>query len=123
MLGLFSGWLNLLAQAAPPAAGKTEPNPLLQYLPLLPIPIIFYVLMLRPEQLKAKERKEMVEKLGKGDKVLTVSGMYGTVMSVDKEGDRVVLRLDDDGKVKITFTRASIVRVLIDSPAKPVESR
>ena len=38
--------------------------------------------------------------------------MYGTVISVDETGDKVQLRLDDDGKVKISFTKASIVRIL-----------
>jgi hypothetical protein len=40
------------------------------------------------------------------------------VISVDEQGDKVQLRLDDDGKVKITFTKASIVRVLNDKPEK-----
>jgi len=61
--------------------------------------------------------------LKKNDKVVTASGMYGTVISVDEEGDRVVLRLDDEGKIKISFTRASIVRILNDGSLKPVESR
>jgi len=120
---MFFGLPFLLAQAPQPAAGKPEPNPLLQYLPLLPIPIIFYFLLLRPQQQQEKQRRALMDTLGKGDKVLTTSGMYGTVLSVDKEGDRVVLRLDDDGKVKVTFTRASIVRILNESSGKPVEAR
>jgi preprotein translocase subunit YajC len=52
-----------------------------------------------------------------------VSGMYGTVISVDESGDRVQLRLDDDGKLKVTFTRASIVRVLNDSSEKSTETK
>ena len=48
------------------------------------------------------------------DKVLTAAGMYGTVISVDEKNDRVQLRLDDDGKVKVTFTKASIIRVVND---------
>ena len=123
MFGLFSGLPLLFAQVPQGAAAKPEVNPLLQYAPLLPIPIIFYFLLLRPQQQQEKKRREMITKLKKNDKVLTASGMYGTVMSVDDEGDKVVLRLDDDGKVKIAFTRASIVRVLGDSPPKSVETK
>jgi len=123
MFGFFSGLPTLLAQAPQAAAAKPEVNPLIQYAPLLPIPIIFYFLLLRPQQQQEKKRREMINKLKKNDKVVTTSGMYGTVMSVDDEGDRVVLRLDDDGKVKITFTRASIVRVIGDAPPKSVEAK
>jgi preprotein translocase subunit YajC len=122
MFGLFSGLPILFAQA-PNAGAKQEVSPLIQYAPLLPIPIIFYFLLLRPQQQQERKRREMISKLKKNDKVLTTSGMYGTVMSVDDEGDRVVLRLDDDGKVKITFTRSSIVRVLGDTPPKSVETK
>ncbi|WP_435006333.1 preprotein translocase subunit YajC [Tundrisphaera lichenicola] len=123
MLGLFSGLPILLAQAAAPVAGNPEVNPLIQYAPLLPIPIIFYFLLLRPQQQQEKKRREMISKLRKNDKVLTAAGMYGTVLSVDDDSDKVVLRLDDDGKVKIAFTRASIVRVLGDTASKPVEAK
>ena len=116
MLGSLAALFVTFAQAAP-AAGKPEANPLLQYLPLLPIPFIFWLMLIRPQQQQEKKRKEMIEKLKKNDKVLTAAGMYGTVISVDDQGDRVQLRLDDDGKVKITFNKASIVRV-INEPAE-----
>ena len=112
----------IFAQAAPAPAGKAcraEPADL-QYLHRSsPIPFIFYFLMIRPQQQQEKKRRELIDKLKKNDKVLTASGMYGTVLSVDDQGDRVQLRLDDDGKVKITFTKASIVRVL-NEPAGEV---
>ena len=57
----------------------------------------------------------MIDALKKNDKVLTTAGIYGTVVSVDAEHDRVVLRVDDDRGVKVAFTKASIVRVL-DAP-------
>ncbi len=118
MLGLFSEVITLFAQAVPAAAGKPEPNPLLQYLPLLPIPFVFWFMLIRPQQQQEKKRREMLGKLKKNDKVVTAAGMYGTVISVDEAADRVHLRLDDDGKVKVTFTRASIVRILGDSAEK-----
>jgi preprotein translocase subunit YajC len=115
MLGLLSAVFSLFAQA-PVAAGKPEPqNALLQYLPLLPIPFVFYFMLIRPQQQQEKKRREMINQLKKNDKVVTASGMYGTVISVDEKGDKVQLRLDDDGKVKITFTKASIVKVLHES--------
>jgi preprotein translocase subunit YajC len=131
MLGLFSGVFNLLAQAVPPAAGKAaaaakkadEPYPFLQLAPFLAAPFIFYFLMIRPQQQQEKKRRELIDNLKKNDKVLTAAGMYGTVISVDEKGDRVNLRLDDDGKVKISFTKASIVRVINESAEKSTEAK
>jgi len=122
MLGSLVPFLTLFAQAAPGAA-KPEVNPLLQYLPLLPIPFVFYFMLIRPQQQQEKKRREMMDKLKKNDKVLTASGMYGTVISVDDQGDRVQLRLDDDGKVKVTFTRASIVRIFNESNERSTETK
>lgn len=124
MPGLFFAIFTIFAQAqAPAGAAKTEPSPYFQLLPFLAVPFIFYFVLLRPQQQQEKKRREMIDKLKKNDKVVTAAGMYGTVISVDESGDKVQLRLDDDGKVKITFTRASIVKVLNDSPEKATETK
>ncbi len=115
MFGPLDAFAYLVAQAAP-AAGK-DPG-LIQYLPLLPIPFIFYFLLLRPQQQQDKKRRQMIAAIKKNDKVLTAGGIYGTITSVDPANDRVVLRVDDEGRVKIPFTMASIVRVLEVSPDK-----
>ncbi len=63
--------------------------------------------MIRPQQQQEKKRREMIDALKKNDKVLTSAGIYGTVVSVDNEDDRVVVRVDDDRGVKIAFSKAS----------------
>jgi preprotein translocase subunit YajC len=121
MLGSLATFLFFFAQAAP--AAKQDQSSWVQFLPFLPIPFVFYFMLIRPQQQQEKKRREMIDKLKKNDKVLTAAGMYGTVVSVDESGDRVQIRLDDDGKLKVTFTRASIVRVLNDSSEKSTESK
>lgn len=66
------------AQAAP--AG--EPNPIMGFLPLIIIFVIFYFLLIRPQQKKAKEHKKMVESLAKGDEVVTSGGLLGRVTDI-----------------------------------------
>ena len=61
----------------------------------------------------------MIDALKKNDKVLTAGGIYGTVVSVDPAGDKLVLRIDDDKGVKLTMSRSSVVRVLEASSEKP----
>ncbi len=86
---------------------------------LLPIPFLFYFLIILPQQQQEKKRKAMIESIKKNDKVLTSGGIFGTVVSVDGGSDRVVLRVDDDKGVKMSFTRSSVARVIepTDKPA------
>lgn len=114
MPGPFDALIPLLAQA--PAANP-QPSILTTFLPFLPVLIIFYFLMIRPQQQQERKRREMIGAMKKNDKVLTAAGIYGTVMSIDADADKVVLRVDDERGVKLAFSRASIVRVL-DGPEK-----
>src|SRR5690349_2835488 len=98
---LFAALPLLFAENAPAAA---NPSPLSTLLPLLPIPILFYFLMIRPKQIEDRKRQDMIKALKKNDKVVTTAGIYGTVVSTDTDHDRVVLRVDDDRGVKLTFS-------------------
>lgn len=60
---------------------------------------IFYFLLIRPQQKKAKEHKAMLDNLKKGDKVLTTGGIYGTVFSLDQ--NTVVLIVSENVKIKV----------------------
>lgn len=89
---------------------------------LLPIPFLFYFLIILPQQQQEKKRRAMIDALKKNDKVLTSGGIYGTVVSVDAGNDRVVLRVDDERGLRITFSRSSVSRVLEVSPDKSTEA-
>lgn len=96
---------------------------------LLPMVFLFYFLILRPQQQQERKRRAMIDAIKKNDRVLTGSGIYGTVVSIDPGSDRVVLRVDDDRGVRLTFTRASIARVVEetadakDAPAKDAKEK
>ncbi len=77
---------------------------------LIPMFLILWFLMIRPQQKREKAQKAMVAALNKGDSVVTASGMHGTVVLI--ADDTVVLKLDQEGKVKVTFDRSSVGRVL-----------
>jgi preprotein translocase subunit YajC len=116
MPGLLDAISLVFAQAAP-APAQGEPSLFTSLLPLLPIIPLFYFMFIRPSQIQERKRKQMLEALKKNDRVLTAAGIYGTVMSIDPDGERVVLRIDDDRSVKVTFSRSSIVKV-VDSSAE-----
>ncbi|ADG05727.1 preprotein translocase subunit YajC [Kyrpidia spormannii] len=72
---------------------------------------IFYFLLIRPQQKRQKERQAMLSKLQKGDKVVTIGGIHGTV--VDLTDDQVTLRVAET--TKIVFERSAISSVIKDS--------
>ena len=74
-----------------------------QFIPLILIFVIFYFFLIRPQQKKAKEHKQMVESLKRGDKVVTSGGIIGTVERII-DNDKVEVLISDNVKVEITRT-------------------
>lgn len=96
-------------QGASPQSTNPTPSPWTSMLPMiLAFIAIMYFLMIRPQQKREKERREMLNSLSKGDKVITTGGMYGTV--VDLSEDKVTLRVDD--KVEIDFVRGAVAQIV-----------
>lgn len=70
--------------------------------------VVFYFLIIRPQNKKQKEAKKMIDAVKKGDKVVTIGGVHGTVHSV-KEGT-VIVKVDDD--CRIEFSKSAIATVV-----------
>ena len=85
---------------APQAGGGGEANLFASLMPFALIFIVFYFLLIRPQQKKAKEQKAMISGLKKGDPVITAGGMYGRIVEVD--GDVMIVDL---GETKVTMGR------------------
>jgi preprotein translocase subunit YajC len=83
---------------------------LLSLVPFVLIFIIFYFLLILPQQKKQKQLKLMLDALKKGDKVVTASGIWGTVTNLGK--DTVTLQIADNTKIKIQ--REHIARLRAD---------
>ncbi len=76
------------------------------FLPLIAIVVIFYFLLIRPQQKRQREHKMMLSTLRKGDKVVTNSGMFGTIVGMNDKENKVVLKVAEN--VKIEFLKSSI---------------
>ena len=94
-----------IAYAAPLLAGG-EPSPILSFLPLILIFVIFYFLLIRPQQKRQQELKKMVDNLKKGDRVVTAGGVIGTVTSI--QNDYVVLKVGDNDHTKIEVVKSAV---------------
>lgn len=68
---------------------------------------VFYFLLIRPQQKRAKERNTMISALKKGDHVITIGGMHGTISDMDDE--TVTLRVSETTRIK--FERSAIASV------------
>jgi len=91
------------------AAGGFSIDALQQFLPLILIFVVFYFLMIRPQQKKMKAHREMVNALRRGDRVLLQGGIYGQVAKVTSETE-VLVEIAD--KVQIRVTRGAVAEVL-----------
>jgi preprotein translocase subunit YajC len=92
--------------------GIFDQNALVQFLPLILIFVVFYFLLIRPQQRKAKDQKTMLGALRRGDRVVTGGGIIGTVARVDNPEEVVV---DIAENVRVRVVRSTITTVL----AKP----
>jgi preprotein translocase subunit YajC len=122
-MSIVSALSALLAQAengaAPEAPGG---NAFTSLFPLLVIGLLFYFILLRPERRKHKEHAELLGNLKKNDKVVTIGGIYGKVYDVQRDQDRVTLKIDEANNTKIDVTFAAIARVISETTAEPEKS-
>ncbi len=94
-----------------PASGT---DMLLQFLPLIVMFAIFYFLLIRPQQKRAKQHKAMLAALKKGDHIATSGGLLGRILDLDE--DTVLIEC---GEAKLRVSRGAIATVLADG-GKPV---
>lgn len=90
------------------AADAGQPDPIMSFLPLIVIFVVFYFLIIRPQTKRAKETKKMQEALQKGDEVITASGQVGKVTKISEQYVSVEIA---DG-VESVFQRGAIQAVL-----------
>ena len=76
--------------------------------------LIFYFLIIRPQKKRDKETKAMLDAMKKGDKIVTIGGIHGTVVTVKDQ--TVVIKVDDN--TRIEFTKTAISTVLNKDAAK-----
>ena len=103
----------VFAQAAGGGAGA-----LTSLLPLVLIFVVFYFLLIRPQQKKVKEHKAMVEALRRGDRVVTGGGLIGTVSKVINDGE---VQVEIAEGVRVRIVRSMVQEVL--SKTEPVSDK
>jgi len=103
------------AQAAPGAA----PSPLIQFAPLALIFVVFYFLLIRPQQQKAKEQRTMIDNLKRNDDVIMSGGLYGKVVALNEK----ILTLEIAPNVRVRVERAQVAALVKGAPADDTKEK
>ena len=103
------------AQSGGGSAGGFD---IISLLPLVLIFVVFYFLLIRPQQKKAKDHREMISKVRRGDKVLTGGGIYGKVIKVT---DEHFVQIEISEGVKGQVARPTIANVIDVSEPSSIE--
>ena len=85
------------------------------FLPIIILFAIFYFLLIRPQQKKAKEHRNMIGNLKKGTRIITSGGIYGTIISIDD----TTIGLEIAEKVKIKISRGNVAALITDNEPAP----
>src|SRR5213076_3381489 len=80
-------------------------------LPLMATLLLMYLFLMRPEQKKRKEMEKLLSAIKKNDHVVTIGGIFGTVVLANAGSDSVVIRVDDTNGTKLKVLRSAISRV------------
>ena len=99
----------LISPAYAQATGGMDQSALVQFLPLILIFVVFYFLLIRPQQKKAKQHREMLGKVKRGDRVVTGGGLIGTITDAK---DAAELQVEIAPGVRVRVLRATITDVI-----------
>ena len=104
-------YLLLMAQPSGSSGGS---NPLVTFLPLILVFVVFYFFMIRPQMRKQKEMNNYRSSLKKGDKVITTGGIYGKIIEVK---DNTVM-MEVGGDVKLKVDKSALLKDPTDTEPK-----
>ncbi len=108
----------MISVAYAQSAGAQQGSPITSLIMMVAIFAIFYFLMIRPQQKKQKELKNLINSLQKGDEVMTAGGMLGRITNLDEH----YIELNIANNVNIKMQRGSVVNVLPKGTVKAIES-
>ena len=93
-----------------PQGGQGGSSMMGMWLPIIAIFAIMYFLIFRPQAKKQKQQRLMIDSLKKGDKVITVGGIYGLIAGVKEKEGTIIVKIAENTKIELA--RSSIAKVI-----------
>jgi preprotein translocase subunit YajC len=90
-----------------------------EFLPFIVIIVLFYFLLIRPQQKRAKQARELQLNLQPGDRVMLTAGLYGTVAEVEETTTNIKVEIADG--VVIQVVRQAVAQKVTEAPAEEIE--
>lgn len=111
---ICSSAITLIAQEGQPAPqpdgiGAILNNPLV---PLVGLFLLFYFIFIVPERRRKADEAKMMAALKKNDRIITVGGIHGTVVSAAPESDVVTIKIDEAGSTRVKLNRSAVARIV-----------
>ena len=92
-----------------------DPYAFLRFLlPMSVVMVLFYMMMIRPQKRKEQELRDQVNAIKENDRVITIGGIYGVVTNVQRDAQRVTVRVDESTGTKLRVATSAIARVITD---------
>lgn len=85
--------------------------------------VLWFIMMMRPQNKENVKAKEMLDKLKKNDRVVTAGGIIGTVVNIKGDGDSIKLRIDDSNNTTMSILKQSIIRVMTDEKSESSDKK
>lgn len=98
----------ILAMGPAPAKDGQQAAPWTSFVPLILLMVVFWFVLIRPQQKKAKQHAQMLTKIKSGDRVVTSSGIIGTVVNVKDKA----ITVRTAGDTKLEFTKGAIAEII-----------
>ncbi|MFO7940323.1 MAG: preprotein translocase subunit YajC [Bacteroidales bacterium] len=106
--------MNTLVQILLMGPSPENQNPLMSFLPLILIILVFYLFMIRPQMKRQKELRNFRESLSKGDKIITTGGIHGKILSVS---DAYIV-IETEGETKLRIDKSAVLKEAADLEKK-----
>lgn len=90
---------------------------------VIPILILYYFLLGRPQRREQSKREQLLKALKPNDRVVTIGGIYGVVTNIHREANQVTIRVDDGTNTKIRVQMGAIGQVLSDEPSGEAQKK
>ncbi|MFA5938596.1 MAG: preprotein translocase subunit YajC [Sinimarinibacterium sp.] len=100
--------LDFLISPAYAQAAAQASNPIMQFLPLILLVVLFYFMLIRPQMKRSREHRDMLGKIAKGDEVVTAGGMAGKVVTIGE----AYLSIEIADNVSVKVQKSSVTSVL-----------